>query len=129
MLRYWMWSYEDVFRLSLLRCHAGQAGTTGDSGCPHQGAIHGYRLAERINEVSSQFGEKPDVSGIYRFLKRMETTGLVTSVGKPEPRDMPNGCSEITRTAGLLGPMDHDLGSLLESDRSPLEGAEGGDGA
>jgi DNA-binding PadR family transcriptional regulator len=44
-----------------------------------KGPIHGYRLAERINEVSSQFGEKPDVSGIYRFLKRMETTGLVTS--------------------------------------------------
>jgi PadR family transcriptional regulator, regulatory protein PadR len=44
-----------------------------------EGAIHGYRLAERINEMAGRFGEKPDVSGIYRFLKRMETTGLVTS--------------------------------------------------
>jgi DNA-binding PadR family transcriptional regulator len=43
------------------------------------GAIHGYRLAERINEMAGQFGAKPDVSGIYRFLKRMEATGLVTS--------------------------------------------------
>jgi PadR family transcriptional regulator, regulatory protein PadR len=43
------------------------------------GAIHGYRLAERINEMAGQLGEKPDVSGIYRFLKRMEATGLVTS--------------------------------------------------
>ena len=44
-----------------------------------EGAIHGYRLAERINEMTGQCGEKPDVSGIYRFLKRMEATGLVTS--------------------------------------------------
>jgi len=29
--------------------------------------------------MAGQFGEKPDVSGIYRFLKRMEATGLVTS--------------------------------------------------
>ena len=44
-----------------------------------EGPIHGYSLAERINEMSGQFGEKPDVSGIYRFLKKMEATGLVTS--------------------------------------------------
>ena len=44
-----------------------------------EGAIHGYRLAERINKMAGQFGEKPDVSGIYRFLKRMEATGLLTS--------------------------------------------------
>jgi PadR family transcriptional regulator, regulatory protein PadR len=44
-----------------------------------EGAIHGYRLAERISEMAGQFGDKPDVSGIYRFLKRMEASGLVTS--------------------------------------------------
>lgn len=44
-----------------------------------EGAIHGYRLAERINEIPGLFGEKPDVSGIYRFLKKMEAAGLVTS--------------------------------------------------
>jgi PadR family transcriptional regulator, regulatory protein PadR len=44
-----------------------------------EGPIHGYRIAERISEMAGQFGEKPDVSGIYRFLKRMEATGLVTS--------------------------------------------------
>ena len=44
-----------------------------------EGPIHGYRLAERINEMTGHFGEKPDVSGIYRFLRRMETTGLATS--------------------------------------------------
>ena len=44
-----------------------------------EGPIHGYRLAERISEMAGLFGEKPDVSGIYRFLKKMEATGLVTS--------------------------------------------------
>ncbi len=44
-----------------------------------QGPIHGYRLAERINEMVGMFGDKPNVSGIYRFLKKMETAGLVVS--------------------------------------------------
>ena len=43
------------------------------------GPVHGYRLAERINEMTGQGGENPDVSGIYRFLKKMEAMGLVTS--------------------------------------------------
>jgi DNA-binding PadR family transcriptional regulator len=44
-----------------------------------EGPIHGYRLAERINKMVGLFGDKPDVSGIYRFLKKMEATGLVVS--------------------------------------------------
>jgi len=44
-----------------------------------EGPIHGYRLAERINEMAGLTGGKPDVSGIYRFLKKMEATGFVTS--------------------------------------------------
>ena len=44
-----------------------------------EGPIHGYCLAERINEMAGQCGAKPNVSGIYRFLKKMEATGLVTS--------------------------------------------------
>ena len=44
-----------------------------------EGPIHGYRLAERIKQMAGRCGEKPDVSGIYRFLKKMEATGLVTS--------------------------------------------------
>ena len=43
------------------------------------GPVHGYRLAERMNEMTGQGGENPDVSGIYRFLKKMEAMGLVTS--------------------------------------------------
>jgi DNA-binding PadR family transcriptional regulator len=44
-----------------------------------EGPIHGYRLTDRINEMVGLFGDKPDVSGVYRFLKKMEATGLVIS--------------------------------------------------
>lgn len=44
-----------------------------------EGPVHGYRLAERISEMADSFGDKPDVSGIYRFLKKMQIAGLVTS--------------------------------------------------
>jgi len=40
---------------------------------------HGYRVAERIGEMPNFGGVKPDVSGIYRFLKSMESKGLVVS--------------------------------------------------
>jgi PadR family transcriptional regulator, regulatory protein PadR len=40
---------------------------------------HGYRIAEKIGEIPNFGGVKPDVSGIYRFLKAMEVKGLVVS--------------------------------------------------
>ena len=44
-----------------------------------QGPLHGYRLAERIGAMPGFAGHKPDVSGVYRFLKTMERKGLVVS--------------------------------------------------
>jgi PadR family transcriptional regulator, regulatory protein PadR len=44
-----------------------------------EGDMHGYLLAERISTMPGLSDEKPDVSGIYRFLKKMEAAGLVTS--------------------------------------------------
>ena len=41
--------------------------------------LHGYRLAERIGKLSIFRGAKPDASGIYRFLRSMETKGLVVA--------------------------------------------------
>lgn len=41
--------------------------------------LHGYGLAERIGRMPSFARQKPDVSGIYRFLKAMERQGLVVS--------------------------------------------------
>jgi PadR family transcriptional regulator, regulatory protein PadR len=43
------------------------------------GPMHGYGLAERIGAMPGFDGQKPDVSGIYRFLKAMEGKLLVTS--------------------------------------------------
>ena len=44
-----------------------------------EGPMHGYLLAERIGAMPILGGQKPDVSGIYRFLKMMESKGIVTS--------------------------------------------------
>lgn len=44
-----------------------------------EGPLHGYRVAERIGEMPGFGGQKPDASGIYRFLKSMERKRLVLS--------------------------------------------------
>jgi DNA-binding PadR family transcriptional regulator len=44
-----------------------------------EGPLHGYRLAERIGAMPGFARQKPDVSGIYRFLKTMERKEFVTS--------------------------------------------------
>jgi DNA-binding PadR family transcriptional regulator len=44
-----------------------------------EGPLHGYRLAERIGEMPMFGGTKPDGSGVYRFLKTMESMGHVVS--------------------------------------------------
>lgn len=44
-----------------------------------KGPLHGYRLAEQIGQMPMFGGQKPDVSGIYRFLKTMEMQGMVES--------------------------------------------------
>jgi DNA-binding PadR family transcriptional regulator len=44
-----------------------------------EGPLHGYRLTERIGAMPGFAGNKPDVSGVYRFLRTMESKGLVVS--------------------------------------------------
>jgi DNA-binding PadR family transcriptional regulator len=61
-----------------------------------KGPIHGYRLAERINQMAGHAGESPDVSGIYRFLKRMESEKLVTSSWEAEGKGHAKRLFEIT---------------------------------
>ena len=41
--------------------------------------LHGYRLAERIGQLPMFRNAKPDASGIYRFLRSMESKGLVVA--------------------------------------------------
>ncbi|MGA2067196.1 MAG: PadR family transcriptional regulator [Thermoguttaceae bacterium] len=44
-----------------------------------EGPLHGYGLARRIAALPAFAGDRPDVSGIYRFLKAMHRKGLVES--------------------------------------------------
>jgi PadR family transcriptional regulator, regulatory protein PadR len=44
-----------------------------------EGPLHGYQLAERIGNTPMLGGHRPDISGIYRFLKSMERKELVVS--------------------------------------------------
>jgi len=44
-----------------------------------QGPLHGYELARKIGEIPHFLDEAPDVSGIYRMLKSLESRGIVTS--------------------------------------------------
>lgn len=43
------------------------------------GPLHGYRLVQRISKLPGFTGQKPDASGVYRFLKAMERKGFVGS--------------------------------------------------
>jgi PadR family transcriptional regulator, regulatory protein PadR len=61
-----------------------------------EGPIHGYRLAERIKDMTGRCADKPDVSGIYRCLKKMETTGLVSSSWESTGKGHPKRLFEIT---------------------------------
>lgn len=60
------------------------------------GPLHGYKLAERISEMASCSAGKPDLSGIYRFLKAMEARGLVLSSWDTPEKGHARRCFEIT---------------------------------
>ncbi len=42
-------------------------------------SLHGYELAKRIGEVPGFLNQGPDVSGVYRLLKNLETRGMVVA--------------------------------------------------
>jgi poly-beta-hydroxybutyrate-responsive repressor len=41
--------------------------------------VHGYVLVQRLAEMPMFRGQKPDGTGVYRFLRQMEERALVTS--------------------------------------------------
>jgi DNA-binding PadR family transcriptional regulator len=41
--------------------------------------LHGYELTQRIGGIPHFLDELPDMSGIYRMLKSLETRGMVSS--------------------------------------------------
>jgi DNA-binding PadR family transcriptional regulator len=60
------------------------------------GPLHGYRVAEKISERLSLGDQKPDMSGVYRFLKVMEEKGLVASSWDLSHGGPARRCYEIT---------------------------------
>jgi poly-beta-hydroxybutyrate-responsive repressor len=44
-----------------------------------EGALHGYRIVERLAEMPVLSGSPPDSSGVYRFLRNLEGRGLLTA--------------------------------------------------
>ena len=44
-----------------------------------EGTLHGYELTRKIGEIPHFLDEAPDISGVYRMLKALETRGMVTS--------------------------------------------------
>ena len=44
-----------------------------------EGPSHGYELARKIGDIPHFLDEAPDISGVYRILKTLEKSGMVTS--------------------------------------------------
>lgn len=61
-----------------------------------EGPLHGYKLSERIGKLPMHGGRRPDVSGVYRFLKTMERKGLVVSTWDVSGSGPAKKCYEIT---------------------------------
>jgi len=91
-----------------------------------EGPLHGYRVAERIGEMSSFAGHKPDVSGVYRFLKRMDQKGYLVgswdvSEGGPAKkcyRITPQGQVCLRNWIGTLEDYRNNITQLLRMARS-----------
>ena len=94
-----------------------------------EGPLHGYRLAQRLNETVGLFGEKPDVSGIYRFLKKLEASGYVASHWKAGQKGHAKRMYEITadgraclaRWTVTLGAYQKAIDRLLKTAKAGLE--------
>ena len=59
-------------------------------------SLHGYELARKIGEIPHFLDEAPDVSGIYRMLKSLESRGMVTSVWDVSENGRPKRLFTIT---------------------------------
>jgi len=57
------------------------------------GPLHGYRILKRLGATPMFEGRKPDATGIYRFLKAMETASWLTPLGTCRIPAQPNAGS------------------------------------
>lgn len=91
-----------------------------------QGEAHGYMIVRRLSEMPMYRGHKPDATGVYRFLRQMEQTGLVTSeweTSKAGPakrlyRLSGAGRDCLGRWVATLAQYREAIGQLLELTRS-----------
>lgn len=92
--------------------------------------LHGYRLAERIGEMPMFRGTKPDASGIYRFLRSMESKGLVVATwdlsdsgpAKKSYQITPSGKECLRQWIETLQGYRDGITALLEAARKAVEG-------
>ncbi|MDR0327292.1 MAG: PadR family transcriptional regulator [Planctomycetaceae bacterium] len=116
------------------------------SGCPCAGAtldkliqpailailtqepLHGYELTQRIGEIPHFLDELPDLSGIYRMLKSLETRGMVTSNWDLSSGGRPKRIFSITESGkqclehwnGTLKKHHEAIGSLLKATQKAI---------
>jgi PadR family transcriptional regulator, regulatory protein PadR len=91
------------------------------------GPMHGYRLSKRINEMGGTCGAKPDVSGVYRFLKKLEAGGYVVSTWEAGDKGHARRLYEITpKGRACLVRWTSTLESYLASIRKLLHEAKAG---
>jgi PadR family transcriptional regulator, regulatory protein PadR len=60
--------------------------------------LHGYRIGERLGEMPTFAARKPDISGVYRFLKSMESKQLVTGEWDLSESGPARKCYHLTST-------------------------------
>jgi len=63
-----------------------------------KGPIHGYELARTIGNIPHFLDGAPDISGIYRMLKLLESRGLVTAHWDISQEGRPKRLFAITHT-------------------------------
>ena len=61
--------------------------------------LHGYIIVQQAASSPMFGGKKPDATGVYRALKRMEESGLVTSEWETPAEDQQNACSNLRKRA------------------------------
>jgi DNA-binding PadR family transcriptional regulator len=65
-----------------------------------KGPLHGYELARQVGEIPHFLDEAPDVSGVYRMLKSLESRGMVTSDWDMSQSGRPKRLFTITEAGG-----------------------------
>ncbi len=90
--------------------------------------VHGYVLVQRLAEMPMFRGQKPDATGVYRFLRQMEERALVTSTwdtseAGPAKRlyrltEAGRGC--LVRWVDTLAAYHEAIGALLDVTRAVL---------